>query len=150
MLWGVGVVALFGLVSWWVQEPGSAPLARAFGVLAFYGALFLASLVKIWATAGRPAVTVDDDGLAYQPLHLFRPRRIRWKSVLSGSPKAGTRSYRLAFEKRPGTGKEFFLNLAVVMRSHELLAEIGRHLEAAGLERVEGAADSWCRADWEE
>ena len=41
MLWGMGVVAIFGLVSWWMREPGSAPLSRAFGVLAFYGALFM-------------------------------------------------------------------------------------------------------------
>ena len=150
MLWGLGVVALFGLVSWWMREPGSAPLSRAFGVLVFYGALFLASLVKIWWTAGRPAVTVDDDGLAYQPLHLFRPKRIRWQTVLAGAPKTGTRSYRLAFEQRPGTAKEFFLNLAVVAGSHELLSEMGKRLEAAGLERVEDKADSWRRADWEE
>ena len=150
MLWGVGVVAVFGLVSWWMREPGSAPLSRAFGVLVFYGALFLASLVKIWWTAGRPAVGVDDDGLAYQPLHLFRPRRIRWRTVLAGAPKTGTRSYRLAFEKRPGIAKEFFLNLAVVSGSHDLLAEIGHHLAAAGLERVEGEKNSWRSAGWEE
>jgi len=107
-------------------------------------------LIKIWMTAGRPAVTVDDESLAYQPLHLFRPKRIHWRSVLAGSPKTGTRSYRLAFEKRPGTAKEFFLNLAVVSGSHDLLEEIGKHLETAGLERVEGERDSWRRADWEE
>ncbi len=150
MLWGLGVVALFGLVSWWMREPGSAPLSRAFGVLVFYGALFLASLAKIWLTAGRPAVTIDDEGLAYQPLHLFRPRRIRWASVLAGSPKEGTRSYRLAFEKRPGLAKEFFLNLAVVTGSHQLLAALGEHLRAAGLEAVEGQRDSWRRPGWEE
>jgi hypothetical protein len=150
MLWGMGVVALFGLVSWWVREPGSAPLSRAFGVLVFYGALFLASLGKIWLTAGRPAVTVGDEGLAYQPLHLFRPRKIRWQDVLAGAPKEGTRSYRLVFEKRPGLAKEFFLNLAVVTGSHELLAALGEHLIEAGLEPVEGEANSWRHPDWSE
>lgn len=150
IVWGLGVVALFGVVAWWMREPGSAPLSRAFGVLVFYGALFLGALLKIWWTAGGPAITVDADGLAYQPLHLFRPRRIRWKTVLSAAPKEGTRSYRLVFEERPGTGKEFFLNLAVVTKNHELIGRIGRELETNGLEPVEGERNSWCRPDWEE
>ena len=64
MIWGIGVVALFGGVAWWMREPGAAPLSRAFGVLVLYGALFLGSLLKIWWTAGRPAVVVDDEALA--------------------------------------------------------------------------------------
>ena len=149
MVWGVGVVALFGLVAWWLREPGSAPLALAFGVLFLYGALFLGSLLKLWCTAGRPAVVLDDDGLAYQPLHLFRPKRIGWNRILAAAPKAGTRSYRLAFEKRPGRGREFFLNLAVVADSHDLTAELGRRLEAAGLEAGEQKS-SWRRPGWDE
>ena len=150
MIWGIGVVVLFGVISWWVREPGSAPLSRAFGVLMLYAALFLGSLIKIWWTAGRPAVILDERGLAYQPLHLFRPKRILWRSILAASPKEGTRSYRLAFEKSPGKAKEFFLNLAVVAKSHDLLERLGRELEADGLEPVEGEEDSWLRPGWEE
>ncbi len=150
IFWGLGVVALFGLISWWMREPGSAPLSRAFGVLVFYGALFLASLVKIWATAGRPAVTIDAEGLGYQPLHLFRPRRIRWCDVLAAGPKEGTRSYRLAHEKRPGFAKEFFLNLAVVTGSHALVEQMEARFEQAGLEPVEGRPGDWRRPGWEE
>ena len=148
MIWGIGVVALFGGVAWWMREPGAAPLSRAFGVLVLYGALFLGSLLKIWWTAGRPAVVVDDEALAYQPLHLFRPKRIPWQRVLSAAPKEGTRSYRLAFEKTPGKAREFFLNLAVVSDSHALMGEICRCLEAAGLEQ-EGD-NIWRRPGWEE
>jgi hypothetical protein len=150
MIWGIGVVVLFGVISWWVREPGSAPLSRAFGVLMLYAALFLGSLIKIWWTAGRPAVILDERGLAYQPLHLFRPKRILWRSILAASPKEGTRSYRLAFEKSPGKAKEFFLNLAVVARNHDLLERLGRELEADGLEPVEGEQRSWLRPGWEE
>jgi len=149
MVWGIGGVALFGVVAWWMREPGSAPMSRAFGVLVFYGALFLASLGKIWWTAGRPAVTLDDQALAYQPLHLFRPKHIPWERVLAAAPKEGTRSYRLAFEKTPGHGREFFLNLAVVTNAHALLGEMERHLEAAGL-APESAEHSWRRPGWDE
>lgn len=150
MVWGIGIVALFGLVAWWMREPGAAPLSRAFGVLVFYGALFLLSLVKIWWTAGKPAVVVDDKFLSYQPLHLFRPKRIAWSKVLSAQPKEGTRSYRLTFEKSPGRGREFFLNLAVVMESHTLLGEIEKRLETSGLEPIEGVKNGWTRPGWEE
>lgn len=149
MVWGIGVVALFGVVAWWLREPGAAPLARAFGVLVLYGALFLASLLKIWWTAGRPAVVLDDVGLAYQPLHRFRPKRIPWDRVLAAAPKEGTRSFRLAFEKSPGRGREFFLNLAVVADSHSLVGDMGTLLEAAGLQ-ADAAANSWRRPGWEE
>ncbi|MDX1644085.1 MAG: hypothetical protein R3244_06990 [Thermoanaerobaculia bacterium] len=150
MLWGLGVVAVFGVVAWWLREPGSAPMSRAFGVLVFYGALFLASLLKIWWTAGRPAVVIDDRGLAYQPLHLFRPKRIGWETILAAAPKEGTRSYRLAFEARPGRAREFFLNLAVVAGSHALLAEIGRRLMEEGLVPVPGEPHAYRRPGWEE
>ena len=150
MIWGGGITLLFGLVAWWMREPGAAPVARAFGVLMMYAALFLGALLKIWLTAGRPAVILDKEGLAYQPLHLFRPKRILWRSVLAASPKEGTRSYRLVFEFRRGAAKEFFLNLAVVAGSHELLARLGSELEADGLEPVEGEELAWLRPGWEE
>lgn len=150
MLWGIGVVVLFGLVEWSLGEPGSSPMSRAFGVLVFYGALFLASLYKIWWTAGRPAVVVDEAGLVYQPLHLFRPKRLAWSSILAAAPKEGTRSYRLVFEARPGRAREFFLNLAVVSGSHDLVAAIGRRLLAEGLAPIPGAPDAFRRPGWEE
>ena len=62
MIWGVGVVALLGLVAWLFRTPGSAPLGRAFGVLAGYGLLFWLTLLKVWWTAGLPAVEVDGEG----------------------------------------------------------------------------------------
>ena len=36
MIWGIGVLALLGIVAWLLRTPGSAPLSRAFGVLAGY------------------------------------------------------------------------------------------------------------------
>ena len=78
MIWGVGVVALLGLVAWLFRTPGSAPLGRAFGVLAGYGLLFWLTLLKVWWTAGLPAVEVDGEAIAYQPLHTFRPQRVPW------------------------------------------------------------------------
>ena len=60
MLWGVGVVAIVGGVAWFFKTPGSAPLGRAFGVLLFYGVLFWLTLLKIWWTAGKAAVVVEE------------------------------------------------------------------------------------------
>ena len=64
MLWGVGVVAVLGGVAWYFKTPGSAPLGRAFGVLLFYGVLFWLTLLKIWWTAGKPAVQVGRNFLS--------------------------------------------------------------------------------------
>ena len=85
MIWGVGVVALLGLVAWLFRTPGSAPLGRAFGVLAGYGLLFWLTLLKVWWTAGLPAVEVDGEAIAYQPLHTFRLRRVPWDRILASA-----------------------------------------------------------------
>lgn len=146
MVWGIGVVVAFGLVSWWLRSPGAAPLSRAFGSLVFYGSLFWLTLLKIWWTATRvPAVRLDDRGLAYQPLHTLRPRRLAWETVLSFAPRKGTASVRFVFLHRSGSAREFFLNLAVVERGGEFLDALEERLAAAGLEPDPGIKRGWRR-----
>ena len=147
MAWGVGVVALFGAVSWAFRTPGSSHVGRAFAVLVFYGLLFQLSLLKIWWTAGKPAVTLDERGLSYSRLHAFRPRRIEYRSILRSAPRSGTESHGIIFESRPGRAKEFFLNLAVIKGRHHFLDELGVHLERQGLEPIPDTRDSWERPD---
>jgi hypothetical protein len=145
MVWGIAVVALLGLAVWWLWEPGGggAPLARAFGVLAAYGLLFWATLLKVWWTAGRPAVVVGEEALAYQPLHTFRPRRLPYSRLLAVSPRAGTQSLRLVVAERRGP-RELFLNLAVVDGRHRFLDQLGERLRAAGLGEAPGG-NAWER-----
>jgi hypothetical protein len=150
MLWGLGVVALLGGVAWMFRTPGSAPLGRAFAVLLVYGMLFWLTLLKIWWTAGRPAVVVGRNFLSYQPLHLFRRRRIAYLRVLSCAPRKATESLRIVYEKKPGQGREFFLNLAVVDGRHAFVDLLGERLEAAGLQPVAGEPHSWNRPGWHE
>lgn len=146
MVWGIGVVALFGLVAWSFRTPDSAPLARAFGSLVFYGSLFWLTLLKIWWTAIRsPAVRLDGDGLAYQPLHTFWPRRLAWRTVVAFAPRKGTASVRFVFTKRSGAAREFFLNLAVVERGGDFLDALEERLAAAGLERDPEVKRGWRR-----
>jgi len=147
ILWGIGVVAALGLLTWWLHEPGGAPLARAFGVLVLYAALFLLTLAKIWWTAGGAAVVMDGDSIGYQPLHTFRPRRIRFDRIVACEPRPGTQSLRLVHDAGRGVARELFLNLAVVAGRNELLLALGERLVAAGLEPVRGARDSWRRSD---
>lgn len=150
MLWGVGVVALLGGVTWLFRTPGTAPLGRAFGSLAFYGLLFWASLLKVWWTGGRPAVLVDDEALAYQPLHTFRPRTLPFARVLECAPRQGTQSLRLVHEASRGRAREFFLNLGVIQGRNEFLDLLGEKLEAAGVVAVAGKKHTWRRPGWEE
>ena len=150
MFWGVGVVALLGGVAWIFKTPGSAPLGRAFGVLLFYGVLFWLTLLKIWWTAGKPAVVVGINFLSYQPLHTFRRRRIPYARVLSCAPRKETESLRIVHEKKPGQGREFFLNLAVVDGRHSFLDRLGERLEATGLQPVPEEPNSWNRPGWHE
>ena len=150
MLWGVGVVALLGGVAWLFKTPGSAPLGRAFGVLLFYGILFWLTLLKIWWTAGKPAVVVGRNFLSYQPLHLFRMRRIAYARMLSCAPRKTTESLRIVHEKKTDQGREFFLNLAVIDGRHAFLDLLGERLENAGLQPIAGEADSWSRPGWQE
>ena len=146
MIWGIGVVVLLGFVAWLLRTPGAAPLSRAFGSLVFYGSLFWLTLLKIWWTATRvPAVRLDGRGLAYQPLHTFRPRRLAWPSVMAFAPRKGTSSVRFVFVRRSGTAREFFLNLAVVERGGEFLAALEGRLAAAGLEPDPEVKRGWRR-----
>lgn len=147
MSWGVGVVAALGLATWWLAEPGGAPVARAFGVLLLYGLLFWLTLAKIWWTAGGAAVVVDGTSVGYQPLHTFRPRRIRFDRILACEPRPGTQSLRFVHDAGRGVARELFLNLAVVAGRNELLLALGERLVAAGLEPVAGARHSWRRPD---
>jgi hypothetical protein len=147
MIWGVGVVAAVGAVSWWLERGETQAWGRAFGVLLAYSLLFWVSLFKIWWTAGRAAVAVDSEALYYQPLHTFRPTRVPFSRVLACNPRPGTEALRVVVEKR-GTARELFLNLAVVKGQHQFLDLLAERLEAEGLERVGERA--WSRPDWEE
>jgi hypothetical protein len=149
MLWGVGAVLVLAAVVWWLLAGERGAWGRAFGVLLGYGLLFWATLLKIWWTAGRPAVEIDEEALAYQPLHTFRPKRIPFTRVLSCAPRPGTEALRLVIEKG-GVGRELFLNLAVVKGRHRFVELLGRRLERAGLVPVPGREASWRRLDWDE
>jgi len=149
MVWGIGVLALLGLVTWWLRAPGSAPAERAFGVLVFYGVLFWLTLFKIWRTAGKSAVVVERDWLGYQPLHTFSLKRISFERTFFCGPREATESLRLIHERKSGRAQEFFLNLAVIDGRHEFLDVLGERLEGAGLERVPNESHTWRRPGWE-
>lgn len=149
MIWGVGAVLALGAVVWFFSEGEREAWGRAFGVLAAYGLLFLLTLAKIWWTAGKPAVALDDDALLYQPLHTFGPRRIPFARVLACAPRPGTEALRFVVERR-GTARELFLNLAIVRGQHRFLEALGERLEAAGLVPLPGRERSWRRLDWVE
>lgn len=149
IVWGVGAVLVLGAVVWFFSEGEREAWGRAFGVLAAYGLLFLLTLAKIWWTAGKPAVALDDDALLYQPLHAFRPRRVPYARVLACAPRPGTEALRFVVERR-GTAREFFLNLAIVRGQHRLLEALGKRLEAAGLVPVPGRERTWRRPGWVE
>ncbi len=149
MVWGVGVVLALGAVVWLLSGGQRDAWGRAFGVLLAYALLFLLTLAKIWWTAGRPAVAVDDEALLYQPLHTFRPRRVPFARVLACAPRPGTEALRFVLE-RGGQAREFFLNLAIVKGQHRLLELLDERLQAAGLEPVPGRERSWRRPGWDE
>lgn len=148
LLWGLGVVALLGAVTWVLRGPASAPASRAFGVLVLYGALFWITLAKVWWTAGGAAVSLDEEHLAYQPLHTFSPRRIRLDAVLACAPRQGTQALRIVHRGEEGEEREFYLNLGVIDGRNEFLDALGQSLVARGLAPVYGQRDSWRRLDW--
>ena len=150
MLWGIGVIGILGFVAWLYRDPGSAPLSRAFGVLTGYGLLFWLTLLKVWWTGGGAAVVLDDEKLAYQPLHTFSQKSIPWNKVLFCGPRPGTQSLRLVHENERGVGRDFFLNLAVIDGRNEFLDAVGQQLQAAGLVAVGGQRHTWQRQDWDD
>jgi hypothetical protein len=149
MIWGVGAVVVLTGVVWLLSGGERDAWGRAFGILLAYSLLFLLTLLKIWWTAGRPAVAIDDDALLYQPLHTFRPRRVPFDRVLSCAPRPGTEALRFVLE-RGGRAREFFLNLAIVRGQHRLLELLGERLATAGLQPMPGRERSWRRPGWEE
>ena len=140
MLWGMGVILLLGGVAWWLRDPSEGFFGKAFTVLLGYTVLFWASLLKIWWTAGKPAIVIDAESLAYQPLQYFRPR-LRFDRVIACGPRPGTESSirdrgrgpraRAVLEPRGGDRQ------APPARSRRSKAQ------AEGLER---AAEGWSRA----
>lgn len=150
ILWGIGLSLLIGALLWYLSEPGSEPVRRAFGALLLYGLLFLASLLKIWWTASGSAVVLESDALAYQPLHTFWPRRIALDSVWACAPKEETQSLRLVYEAKPERGREFFLNLGVIEGRSRFLTLLGERLEERGLVRQPDTRWAWSRPDWSE
>ena len=142
MFWGMGVIMLLGGVAWWLRDPSEGFFGKAFTVLLGYTVLFWASLLKIWWTAGKPAIVIDAESLAYQPLQYFTPKRLRFVGVIECGPRPGTESFRFVVEEDSGRVREFFLNLAVVTEKHRLLDLLAARFEAVGLER---AGDHWSR-----
>jgi hypothetical protein len=141
MVWGMGVLGLLAGIAWIMRDPDSGVFGKAFAVLLAYAVLFWASLFKIWWTAGKSAIEIDGEALAYRPLQYFSPRRLRFDQVLACGPRPGTESFRFVID----TGKrerELFLNLAVVKDKHRLLELLGERLEAAGLARD---GETWAR-----
>jgi hypothetical protein len=149
MLWGAAALALCAGLAWAFQSPGSAPLSRAFGVLALYAIVFLLSLGKIWWTAGEPAVELDGEALWFRPLHTFGRRRVALSAVVAAGPRPGTQSLRLLVARGAGDARELFLNLGVIHQVHAFSDELGRELAAAGLEPVPGRPASWARPGWD-
>jgi hypothetical protein len=149
LVWGVAVVIVIGGLVLTFRGGERESWARAFGVLLAYSLLFWVSLIKIWWTAGRPAVLLDGDAFAFQPLHTFRPTRIPFTQVLACNPRPGTEALRLVIEKK-GTARELFLNLAVVKGQHRFLDLLGERLEAAGFEKVPGQENAWKRPEWDD
>ena len=149
LVWGIAAVVVIGALMFFLERGDRDAWGRAFGVLFAYSLLFWVSLIKIWWTAGRPAVSLDGESFAYQPLHTFRPRRVPFARVLACNPRPGTEALRFVVEKN-GVARELFLNLAVVKGQHRFLDLLGERLEAAGLERVPGRENAWCRPGWDD
>jgi len=150
MLWSLAVLVGLGLVVWLLRGPGNAPMGRAFRVLAIYGGLFCLSLLKVWWTAGYPAVVLDGEGLAYQPLHAFRRRAVRFDRILACAPRQDTHSLRVIHQWSKGRARELFLNLAVIDGRHDLLDRLGERLLEAGLEPLTEYGRAWCRPGHED
>ena len=149
LLWGIAVVLVIGGIVLAFKGGERESWSRAFGILLAYSLLFWITLIKIWWTAGNPAVLLDDESFAFQPLHTFRPTRIPFAQVLACNPRPGTEALRFVIAKK-GTARELFLNLAVVKGQHRFLDLLGEKLEANGLEKIEGKENAWKRPEWED
>ena len=149
LVWGLGVVAILGGITYVLKQPGSVPAARAFGVLMLYSGLFWITLAKVWWTAGSSAIMLEEKSMAYRPLHTFSPRRIPLDQILSCAPRPGTQALRLVHLGKKGEEREFYLNLAVIKGRHGFLSDLGAALEARGLEPVTGESDSWRHPQWD-
>jgi hypothetical protein len=149
LVWGVAVVVVMGGLVLVFKGGERESWARAFGVLLAYSLLFWTSLIKIWWTAGRPAVLLDDDAFAFQPLHTFKPTRIPFAQVLACNPRPGTEALRFVLEKK-GVARELFLNLAVVKGQHRFLDLLGERLIASGLEKLPEGEHVWKRPEWDD
>lgn len=145
-VWTAVAVLLLMAVIGWQGGVSGAPLARALGVLALYGALFMASLLKIWWTAGRAAAGWDQEGLWFQALHRFWPTRIAWDSILAGGTKTDTSAYRLVVTNGD-SARERFLNLAVIRNHHDFVEGLERVLVERGF--VAGSR-GLSRPDWDQ
>ena len=63
---------LLGGTVWLLRDPSEGFFGKAFAALLGYTVLFRASLLKIWSTAGKPAIAIDAAALAYEPLSTSR------------------------------------------------------------------------------
>jgi len=146
-LGGFAIIAALAAASALVADPADFTWRRAMQVLAGYVALFLATLAKIWWTAGKPAAVVEKDALFWQPLHRFRPLRAGFADLVAVGPRPGTESLRLVLE--PGQ-RERFLNLGLIDRRNEFLELIGERLRRAGLEALPGVRHAFRRPGFDD
>ena len=138
-----GLVLAAGLaaVSVALGDPADFTWRRAVQVLTGYMALFLATLAKIWWTAGKPAAVIEPEALLWQPLHRFRALRVRFAELAAVGPRPGTESLRLVL----AAGRERFLNLGLIERRNEFLELLGERLRDHGLEPEPGARHGYRR-----
>ncbi len=141
------IVAALAGASALLADPADFTWRRAVQVLAGYGLLFLASLAKIWWTAGKPAAVVETDALLWQPLHRFRPLRARFADLVAVGPRPGTEALRLVEGSEP---RERFLNLGLIDGRNEFLELVGERLRAAGLEPLPGVRHGFRRPGFQD
>ena len=141
------IVAALAAASALLADPADFTWRRALQVLAGYGLLFLATLAKIWWTAGKPAAVVEPEALLWQPLHRFRPLRAPFADLLAAGPRPGTESLRLVLGPHH---RERFVNLGLIDRRNEFLELLGERLRAAGLEPSPGVRHGFRRPGFDD
>ncbi len=145
----MGLLAVLAVAIWWLRAPQGWAWDRAFTSLLGYSTLIWVSLVKIWWTAGKPSARVDCEAIYYQPLHLFKPKRVAYSQILAVSPKVQTHSLRL-LEERNGVAREHSINLGVVQGRRRFLKILGKKLVEEGLQPIPGKLHSWARPGWDQ